>query len=66
MKQPGKRLNGNLTQIINEIDQKEPHDYNVMKSWLESCERSQDSSHNGASYQPPKFINEDEENEIVR
>lgn len=38
----------------------------MMKSWLESCERSQDSSHNGASYQPHKFINEDEENEIVR
>ena len=65
-KQLGKRLNGNLTQIINEIDQKEPHDYNLMKSWLESCEKSQDSSHNGASYQPHKFINEDEENEIVR
>lgn len=61
-----KGLNGNLAQIINEIDQKEPHDYFVMKTLLESCERSQASSHNGASNQPHKFINEEEENEIVR
>ena len=61
-----KGLNGNLAQIINEIDQKEPHDYFVMKTLLESCERSQASSNNGASHQPHKFINEEEENEIVR
>ena len=63
---PEKGLNGNLAQIINEIDQKEPHDYFVMKTLLESCERSQASSNNGASNQPHKFINEEEENEIVR
>lgn len=61
-----KGLNGNLAQIINEIDQKEPHDYFAMKTLLESCERSQASSNNGASNQPHKFINEEEENEIVR
>lgn len=61
-----KGLNSNLAQIINEIDQKEPHDYYAMKTLLESCERSQASSNNGASNQPHKFINEEEENEIVR
>ena len=37
-----------------------------MKNWLESCEKSQDSSNNANSSVPHKFINEDEENEIVR
>ena len=59
-------MNGNLAQIINEIDQKEPHDYFVLKSVLENCDRSQGSSTRGGNNQPPKFVNEEEENEIVR
>jgi len=61
-----KGMNGNLAQIINEIDQKEPHDYFVLKSVLENCDRSQASSNRGGNNQPPKFVNEEEENEIVR
>lgn len=55
----------NIAQIINEIDQKDTNDYSIMKPILDVCDRSQSSSRDGNNH-PPKFINEEEENEIVR